>query len=49
MNVSVKVLKLCKFFSGDVHEEKIRFDEEGVRTVGAVWLRNRTNNIQLDE
>ena len=39
----------CKWFihrAGDLHKAKVRSDEEGVRAVGAVRLRDSPHHLQ---
>lgn len=34
------------FFAGNIYEKKIWFDEESLRIVSVMWLRNCTDYIQ---
>ena len=43
-------MRPCKWFihrPGDLHKTKVRSDEEGVRTVCALRLRDRGRHLQL--
>ena len=43
-------MRPCKWFihrPGDLHKTKVRSDEEGVRAVRALRLRDRSRHLQL--
>ena len=46
---SARLMAIGLIFSGDIHKAEIWTDEEGLRVVGVVRLRNRPHHLQFGQ